>query len=54
MFTLLINELNNMAKDLGYDDVLDYWSKTKGEQYAKTGALNIKNLIDSFSDRGAD
>ncbi|MHB9105847.1 MAG: hypothetical protein ACYDCO_02215 [Armatimonadota bacterium] len=52
--TALITELDTMAKKLGYSDLYDYWKKTQGEQYATVAMLNVKNLVDSFSDRGAD
>lgn len=43
--TLLIKEVNLMAEKLGYKDVGDYWLKTKGEEYAKTGIANLTNAL---------
>ena len=44
--TMLINEINSMAKKMGYKDVSDYWVKVKGKKYAETGMLNLKNTLD--------
>ena len=43
--TLLIKEINLMAEKLGYKDVGEYWTKTKGEEYAKIGVNNLVNAI---------
>jgi hypothetical protein len=50
-FSLLLNELNLMAKKLGEDDLYNYWIKTKGKEYADTGMKNIKNTLEFLKDK---
>ena len=48
-FTTLLSELDNLAKELGSEDIYSYWVKTKGKDYADNGMQNIKKTIDFLS-----
>jgi hypothetical protein len=44
-FLGLINDMNEMAIQLGYKDVIDYYQKVKGETYAQNAQMNIENTF---------
>lgn len=50
-FSLLVQELDDLVKELGNKDLHDYWNKKKGEEYANTAMQNIKNTLDFLKDR---
>jgi hypothetical protein len=47
----LIRETGLMAKELGYEDMYQYWLAKYGKEYAETGATNIKNAINYINSR---
>ncbi|MFA6416129.1 MAG: hypothetical protein WCW56_01445 [Candidatus Paceibacterota bacterium] len=49
-FKGLVNDLNQMSKELGFKDIEDYWTNKKGEEYSKRGIANIENSIDWLKD----
>jgi hypothetical protein len=42
------NELDLMSKQLGYEDVTEYWTATKGRDYAQIANNNFKNAVKSL------
>ncbi len=50
----IVDELEEMARDLGHADLPDYYRKKRGEDYALKAMANLHNFIQSFSDRGSD
>lgn len=47
----LIKEAEDLAKQLGHEDLYQYWLATKGKEYADKGAANIKNTLDYLNYR---
>lgn len=47
----LIRESGLMAKELGYEDMYQYWLAKNGKEYAETGTTNIKNAINYMNSR---
>lgn len=47
----LIRESGLMAKELGYEDMYQYWLAKNGKEYAETGETNIKNAINYINSR---
>ena len=37
----LNNELNMLSKQLGYEDIVEYWKATKGNDYAQIALIKI-------------
>ena len=48
----LIKELEEAAKKLGFSSLEEYYRRTKGDDYAETTVINIRNFMDSFTVRG--
>ena len=44
-FEALTNELNSMSHELGHTDIHEYWTKTKGKEYAEKASANIDNTL---------
>ncbi|MBU0670919.1 hypothetical protein KKF29_02050 [Patescibacteria group bacterium] len=45
VFTAVTNELDALSQELGFENIHDYWTKKKGQEYADRGMTNIKNTI---------
>ena len=54
MFEDLVNELNNMVNELGYNDFIAYLRANKGDEYAQNAEANLINLFGSLTNRGSD
>ena len=50
--TLLLNELDNLAKELGYENFLAHQEAKNGKEDAQRVATDIKNLLDSLGVKG--
>lgn len=55
LFSLLqgmYKELNGMSKELGYEDLIDYYVKTKSKEYASNVINNINNSLEMLEKGG--
>ena len=54
MTTAMWRDMDEMARQLGHEDLRSYYVAAKDEQYASNVMENLRGLVRSFSDRGAD
>lgn len=45
----LFGEISEMAESMGYEDVFDYLTKRKGEQYATIAGINIMSTLKTLN-----
>jgi len=50
----MFNEMEEMAKKLGYEGYVGYLTEKKGKEYAARAVINFRNFVDSFTARGPD
>jgi len=44
-FEALKNELNSMSRELGHNDIYEYWAKTKGKEYSEKASENMETTL---------
>ena len=52
MVSMLLKDLEDLAKELGHEGYLEYLQARRGKEYAAKTAANVRSLLASLSARG--